>query len=95
MIDPGTLLIYSVHITMALLGISLILVGYRVLRGPSLPDRVIGLDVLNSIIVGVVAVDAIATGEASFLPAGLVLALLAFLATVAFAYYLRRRPQDD
>jgi multicomponent Na+:H+ antiporter subunit F len=95
MIDPPTILLYSIQITMAFLCVSLILVGYRILRGPSLPDRVVGLDVLNSVIVGIVAVDAIATEEASFLPAGLVLSLLAFLATVAFAYYLRRRPQDD
>lgn len=95
MIDPATVLLYSVQITMVLLCTSLLVVTYRVVRGPSLPDRVVGLDVLNSIIVGIVAVDAIATHEDSFLPAALVLALLTFLATIAFAYYLRRRPEDD
>jgi len=95
MIDTSVILHYSIQATMTMMAISLMLVLIRVFRGPSLPDRVIGLDVLNSVIVGVVAVDAVATGESSFLPAALVLSLLAFLATVAFAFHLSRRPEDE
>jgi multicomponent Na+:H+ antiporter subunit F len=95
MIDTAQVLQVSLNGAMLVLALAFALVLYRIVRGPSLPDRVIGLDVLNSLVVGVLVIDAIKTGHASFLPAGLVLALLAFLATVAFAYYLQRRPEDE
>lgn len=95
MIDTAAILAFSLKGAMLILALAFALTLYRIVRGPSLPDRVIGLDVLNSMVVGVLVVDAIQTGHASFLPAGLVLALLAFLATVAFAYYLQRRPDND
>lgn len=86
---------YSVIITMGMLAASILLVSYRVVRGPSLPDRVVALDLANVVTVGIVAVDAIATGRSSFLPAGVTLALLAFIATVAFSNYLFVRLHND
>lgn len=62
----------------------------RLVRGPSLPDRVIALDLLITIGVGIIAVYAIAMGQAVFLDVAVVLALTSFLGTVAFAYYVER-----
>jgi multicomponent Na+:H+ antiporter subunit F len=95
MIDATGILNVSLAVTMAMLAISLLLIAYRVWRGPSLPDRVVGLDMLNVVVVGVVAVDAILNQDATFLPAALVLALLAFVATVAFAEYIHVRARHD
>jgi len=75
-----------------LLGISLVLVTGRLLVGPSLSDRVVALDMLSFIAVGVIAVYTIATGAAVMLDAALVLALVAFLGTVAFARFVERNP---
>jgi len=75
-----------------LLGISLVLVTGRLLVGPSLSDRVVALDMLSFIAVGVIAVYTIATGSAVMLDAALVLALVAFLGTVAFARFVERNP---
>lgn len=63
----------------------------RLVRGPSLPDRVIALDLLSLIGIGVTAAYAIVTDQPLFLDVALVLALTSFLGTVAFAFYIERR----
>lgn len=80
-------------ITMALLSAALLLAFLRLWRGPSLPDRVIALDLILTIGVGFVAAYAIANQQPVFLDALLILVLIGFLGTVAFAYYLERSGQ--
>lgn len=68
-----------------------ILLGFiRLVRGPSLPDRVVAFDLLATIGIAVLAVYAMSTGKTVYLDVGLVLALVAFLGTVAFAFYIQR-----
>jgi multicomponent Na+:H+ antiporter subunit F len=67
----------------------------RLVRGPSLPDRVVALDLITVQIAAMLAVDTIATGQPVFLDAAIVLALISFLGTVAFARYLERRGHDE
>ena len=94
MIDTAAFLEFTLNGVTVMLAASFTLVIYRIVRGPELPDRVVALDVLTSVVVGILVVDAIATGQATFLPVGLVLALLAFLGTVAFSYYLQWRARN-
>lgn len=75
----------------AMLGLAAFLAFFRLVRGPSLTDRVVALDVLGLISVGVVAVAAISFDEGTLIDVALVLALIAFLTTVAFAHYIARR----
>ena len=63
----------------------------RLIRGPSLPDRVIALDLLAILTIGLSAVYAVATDQPAFLDVAVILALVTFLGTVAFAYYLQKR----
>jgi multicomponent Na+:H+ antiporter subunit F len=63
----------------------------RLIRGPSLPDRVIALDLLTTLTIGITASNAVATGITAYLDVAVILALVAFLGTVAFAYYLSWR----
>lgn len=77
-------------VMMGVLSVAILLALYRVLRGPSLPDRVIAIDLLTTLAVGIIALYAIVTGQEVFLSAGIALALLAFLGTVALALYIRR-----
>jgi len=74
-----------------ILSISLILAFIRLVRGPSLPDRVIALDLATTMAIGIIAVFAMQNNQAVFLDVALILALLSFLSTVAFAYYIERR----
>lgn len=83
----------SVIITAALmmLSVAMLLAFIRLLRGPSLADRVVALDLMAVQAVGIIAVYDIATHEPVYLRVAIVLALIAFLGTVAFAYYIQRR----
>lgn len=63
----------------------------RVVRGPSLADRVIALDLLSVALVAFAAVYAAQTGEIAFLDVSLALALVAFFTTVVFARYIEQR----
>jgi multicomponent Na+:H+ antiporter subunit F len=92
MIEPATgLLATSSTIAMAMVIASMVLLFWRVLIGPSLPDRVIAADLFSTMALGLIAIYVIKTGESAFLDAGLVLTLVAFLGSVAFARYLERR----
>ena len=76
--------------TLPLFGTAFVLAFIRLLRGPSLPDRVIALDLMATIAIGFICAYAVANSQRIFLDVASVMALLAFLATVAFAYYLKR-----
>jgi multicomponent Na+:H+ antiporter subunit F len=77
-------------LTIALLIAAVLLCLYRVARGPSLPDRVVGLDLLSTVTVGFIAVYAVVSEEMIYLDVATVLALIAFLGTVAFAYFIEK-----
>ena len=78
-------------VILALISIGLVAAFIRLLRGPSLPDRVVALDLMATFIIAISAVYSIASNQPSYLDAAVVLALITFLGTVAFAYYLHRR----
>ncbi|MGP5017754.1 cation:proton antiporter [Vreelandella alkaliphila] len=83
-------------ISQIIMGLALILTFVRVVRGPSLPDRVVALELFSTTVVGLVGVYAIQSGVASFLDAAIVIALMGFLAAIGFARFLERGgPRDD
>jgi multicomponent Na+:H+ antiporter subunit F len=61
------------------------------LKGPTIEDRIVAFDILTSIAIAFLSVYAVKTNETTIIDIGIILALLAFLGTVAFAYYLERR----
>jgi len=73
------------------LGLSMIGAFIRLVRGPSLPDRVVALDLIGFFCVGIICVFSIAVGRPVLLSVSLVMALLLFLGTAAFALFLERR----
>ncbi|MFH1907603.1 MAG: cation:proton antiporter [Chloroflexota bacterium] len=79
-----------VTLVFGLLSIALGIAFIRLVRGPSLPDRVVALDLMATLAVGYMAVYAVATGQAMFLDVAVVLALIAFLGTVAFARFIEK-----
>lgn len=72
------------------LALAIVLTVIRLLCGPSLPDRVMALDLLTTLGIGMIAVYAIATDQPAFLDVAIATALISFLGTVAFAYYIER-----
>jgi multicomponent Na+:H+ antiporter subunit F len=78
-------------LTLSVLVVAVGLVVIRLVRGPTVADRVVALDVLSAVSIGFIATYTVATGAAALLDAALVVALVAFVATVAFARFIERR----
>ena len=88
----------SVYISVAILSLCMILSLIRFMKGPSLPDRVISLDVLSANLLAVLAVYSILS-EQTYLNVALIMSLVAFVGTMSFAYYLvhkkNKHNEDD
>ena len=80
----------AIQIALALCCAGLLMAFVRLIRGPGLPDRVVALEVIALLLVGVLIISGIASGEPAMLRAAVVVALVAFVGTVAFARYLER-----
>ena len=65
-----------------------LLAGYRVIRGPTTPDRVVALDVIGTNVVAVAVLFALRTDRGFFIDVGLVLAIIGFISTIAVARYV-------
>lgn len=64
--------------------------GMRIVRGPAAADRVVALDMVSLLGVAAAGLAALAAGSAAFVDVALGIALVGFLATVAFAGYISR-----
>ena len=78
-------------ISISMMAVAIMLAAFRLIRGPSLPDRVVALDLISILAAGITAIYAIASGQAVFLDVATILALVSFLGTVAFARYLEKQ----
>jgi multicomponent Na+:H+ antiporter subunit F len=74
--------------SLGILSLAFILTIIRIIRGPSLPDRILALDMLVSIGIGYIAAVAVKTSFFLYLDVAIALGLVGFLATVAFARYV-------
>ncbi|CTQ33657.1 monovalent cation/H+ antiporter complex subunit F [Jannaschia rubra] len=86
----------QIAFVMVMAGVLLAMV--RLIKGPSLPDRVVALDTMTVLIVAFCGLFAIDAGSTAFLDVAVVLALIGFLATVALARFVerkRRRPAPE
>ncbi len=92
-----TILDYSVDIALVILSITFLLTIIRIVRGPTLPDRILGLDMLVAAAIGFIAVIGIKTGYILYIDIAIALGLVGFLATVAFARFVlsRGKTEDD
>lgn len=79
--------------TICLVGLSIagLLVLLRLVRGPSVPDRIVALDALLLVVVSGIAVGAAATGDGDFLAVLVAVSLLGFVGTVTVARFVERR----
>ncbi|WP_318509384.1 Na(+)/H(+) antiporter subunit F1 [Bacillus sp. T3] len=70
--------------------LAMLLLIYRVIIGPSMPDRVIALDAIGINLVALTALTSIILKTSAFLEIILLIGILAFIGTVAFAKYLEK-----
>jgi multicomponent Na+:H+ antiporter subunit F len=79
---------------LAVLAVALLLSFIRLVRGPTLPDRVVALDVAATLIVGMIGAYAVAQSQPVLLRVAMTVTLFNFIGTVAFAWYLQRRAKS-
>lgn len=93
------LLDYAVHASFFMVMLGVLLAFMRLIRGPSLADRVVALDTMTVLIVTFCGLYTLQTEVTAFLDVAVVLALIGFLTTAALARFIERRierdPEDD
>lgn len=96
MITASMIVSAATIVALLILSLSFLFTVYRVIKGPTLPDRIIALDMLVGIVIGFIAVIAIKTGFTLYIDIAIALGLVGFLATVAFArFVLSRAPEKS
>ena len=78
------------QLTLVILAVTVIVTLVRLIKGPTLPDRVVAMDLLGVVVVGFIVVLAASTRVSATLDAAMVIALIGFVATVAYAVYVER-----
>jgi multisubunit Na+/H+ antiporter MnhF subunit len=80
----------AVTLSAALLLAAVVCAGARIVRGPLAPDRVVALDMLGLLGVAATGIAVVASDSVAFIDIALGVALVGFLATVAFAAFIER-----
>ncbi len=93
MISGADFLELATTISLGVLTLAFLLTIYRIVVGPSLPDRVLALDMLIAVAIGYIGVVALRTGFMLYLDIAIALGLVGFLSTVAFARFILQRWQ--
>lgn len=78
------------QVALVTLGVALLITFIRLVKGPTLPDRIVAMDLFGMLVVGLIVVLAGQTGVRATLDAAIVIALIGFLGTVAYATYVER-----
>jgi multicomponent Na+:H+ antiporter subunit F len=79
------------NIVLVVLSAAIAIVFVRLVKGPSLPDRVVAMDLLGTLTVSLLVVGAAAAGERAFLDAALIIALIGFVSNIAYARFIERK----
>ncbi|MDE4084394.1 Na(+)/H(+) antiporter subunit F1 [Planococcus maritimus] len=77
-------------IALSLFVLAILLALYRIIRGPSMPDRVVALDMIGVNLISAVAVFSVFLKTHVFLEVILVVGILAFISTIALARFVER-----
>ncbi len=85
------LLAISIDVSFVLVMLGVAFAFVRLLKGPSLPDRIVALDMMTVLIVSFCGLYAMLSEDTAFVDVAIVLALVGFLATVALARFVERR----
>ena len=82
-------------VALVFLSLSFLVTVFRVVRGPTLPDRILGLDMLVATAIGFIVVIGIRKGATLYVDVAIALGLVGFLATVAFARFIHMQGKSE
>ena len=81
-------------LTQCILAVAIFITGFRIWRGPSTPDRVVALDLLAALIMAEFVVMVFFSGFIPYLDVATVIAVISFIATIAFARCLENKESE-
>ena len=88
MAAESELVVLAADVGLILVSALCVLCSYRVIFGPTVPDRVVALDAIATNVVAIAVLFALRTGRGLFVTVSLVLAIIGFLSTVTVAKYV-------
>ena len=68
---------------------------YRIIRGPTIPDRMVGIDIFGILVVGICAIISIQTEKSFILDIGIAWIILSFIGTLTLAKYLTGKKLNE
>ena len=68
---------------------------YRIIRGPTIPDRMVGVDIFGILVVGICAIISIQTEKSFILDIGIAWIILSFIGTLTLAKYLTGKKLNE
>jgi multicomponent Na+:H+ antiporter subunit F len=77
-------------VALSMLAVAAGLTFIWLVKGPTLPDRVIAIDLIGVLLVCLLVLMAGVTAQQAFLDVAMVVALISFVGTVAYARYIER-----
>lgn len=86
-----TIQLYLQYVILPVMALSAILIFVRFLLGPSLSDRVVSLELLMTMAIGTICIFAVIFNDQNYMDVAVILALISFLTTVAFSYYIEKQ----
>jgi len=81
---------WAMYLSYLFLIMSFILTFIRFVKGPSIADRIVAFDLMVIIMMGIIILFSIRVSKIVFLDAVIIMALISFLGTVAYARYLEK-----
>ncbi|MDA0566103.1 hypothetical protein LG943_17540 [Streptomonospora sp. S1-112] len=81
-------------VTFVLLGMAVLLTLYRLVRGPSVMDRILCLNATSVLLISFVAVEVAVRGDSAYIGLVITFALLGFVGSLTAARFAERRAHD-
>jgi len=81
---------FGTNFALVTLAAAVLVAVVRLVKGPTMPDRVVAMDLIGVLVVGLIVVLAASTGVDATLDAAIVIALIAFVGTIAYATYVEK-----
>ena len=82
------------NIAFVIIIVAFFLAFIRLLRGPTLPDRVVALDLMATLVMGIILIYSIMSGYVVYLDIVMMISLVLFLATVTISFYLKKQKKN-
>lgn len=83
------------YLSLSIVMLAVVFCFIRMIMGPILPDRVLALDLSANLSISFIAIYSVISNQAVYIDVVIVLALIVFLTTVAFANLIARQNKED